>query len=388
MCISDWFKRFWQWLCSLFRIKTADQTAAPPQTEKTARFWNFAPDGLVSFQNGPEKLPDLDIPDIAEKLHAALENPEKIRFPFNLSGSSAPGVHFLTSAEIPDHPVWFIGDVHGDYPAMTAVCEYIFEQDPESVICFCGDLIDRGQWSLETVAFAVKMILEKDGRILWLKGNHEDGLKYRQEPNPAFFSKVKPAGFADFLNEHPEYTSFGKDLFRFFDMLPSALFFPDGLLFTHGGVPMDDLLPKLTTQASFSDPAVLTDFSWIRIGPDTERKKVSRIMKGNTAGRVNIDEFFAKCAELNIPAKRIVAGHIHPAGGYVSAFEKYVSEDGPRYPRSRYLQSATILHCSVTPELSADEAQPFAAALYQPDHNPDVKLLHFDKNVLEYIYHF
>ena len=287
MCCPNWLKRFlqqcWQWFISLFGTKTAAQTIAPPPAEKDTRFWTFSPDGLVSFKNGPGKLPELDIPSIAEKLHAALEQPEGIQFPFYLAGNNSPGVHFLTPANIPAHPVWFIGDVHGDYPAMTAVCEYIFEQDQESVICFCGDIIDRGQWSLETAAFAVKMILEKKGQILWLKGNHEDGLKYRKET--AFFSKVKPAGFAEFLNEHPEYVSFGQDLLRFFDLLPTALFFPDGLLFTHAGVPMDDLFPKLTNLDSFSNPAVLTDFTWIRIEPDIERKKVSRTRKGNTAGR-------------------------------------------------------------------------------------------------------
>ncbi len=111
-------------------------------------------------------------------------------------------------------------------------------------------------------------------------------------------------------------------------------------------------------------------------------------MKGNTAGRVNIDDFFVKCAELNITARRIVAGHIHPRGGYVRAFEKYVQEGGPRYPRSRHLLSATILHDSVTPEFSSDGPQPFAAARYCPDLNPDVKLLHFDENVLNYLYEF
>ena len=101
-----------------------------------------------------------------------------------------------------------------------------------------------------------------------------------------------------------------------------------------------------------------------------------------------IDDFFTKCAELNIPARRIVAGHIHPRGGYVRAFEKYAQEDGPRYPRSRHLLSATILHDSVTPEFSSDGPQPFAAARYCPDLNPDVKLLHFDENVLNYLYEF
>lgn len=389
MNFSDWVKRVLQWLRSFFQ--NIPQPSIPPSAPagKDVRLWNFGPDGAVSFRTLLEKMPVPDIADIAAKLHLALEQPEQIRFPFHLSGNNSPGVHFLKPADLPEHPVWFVGDIHGDCPAMTAVCEYIFEQDPESVICFCGDLIDRGDWSLETAASAVRMILDKPGQILWLKGNHEDALKFRSDtPAPSFFSKVKPAGFAEFLNEHPEYASFGQDLIRFFGLLPTAVFFPDGLLFTHAGVPMDDLFPKLTSPESFSDPAVLTDFAWIRIDPDTERKKVSRVMKGNTAGRVNIDDFFAKCTELNIPAKRIIAGHIHPRGGYVRAFEKYTQEDGPRYPRSRHLLSVTILHDSVTPEFSSDGPQPIAAARYCPDQNPDVKLLHFEENVLNYLYKF
>ena len=252
------------------------------------------------------------------------------------------------------------------------------------MLCFCGDIIDRGPDSLKCVLYILDMLLRRPGKVLWLRGNHEDALKFDDEEG-CFRSGVKPAGFADLLNGHAEYAAFGRDLLRFIRLLPSAVFLPDGLLFTHAGVPMGDLLPKLASVQDMNQSKVLLDFCWVRIEPDKEYKKVSRVSRGVSAGRVNIDEFFLKCEGLGIRANQIVAGHEHPENGF-ARFEGLSEQDGPRYPRCQCLKSALILHGSAIAESGPGDTQPFAVARYRENETPEVRSLYFKPSVFDALY--
>lgn len=355
----------------------------PPEEKK---LWQISEDGEVSFfEDEPQPLPAPDFLAVAGALKTALEHPETVRLPFGLNASGSAGVHVVPADAMPSGPVWFLGDVHGDYPALLASCEYILERDRDAVLCFCGDLVDRGPDSLNVVLRVLDMMLRAmPGRVLWIRGNHEDALKYREEPG-RFASSVKPAGFTEFLNGHAEYAGFGRDLLRFIRLLPSAVFLPDGLLFTHAGIPMDDLLPKLASVQDLSLPKMLSDFCWIRIEPDQEFKKVSRFSKGSTAGRVNIENFFLKCEELGIRANRIVAGHQHPREGFTE-FDGLTEMESSRYPRCKCLQSVLILHNSAIAEFGEEDAQPFAVARYRENEQPEVKVLHFRPDVFDSLY--
>ena len=155
----------------------------------------------------------------------------------------------------------------------------------------------------------------------------------------------------------------------------------------HAGIPMEDLLPKIVSRASLSAPEMLADFIWNNLEPDQERKKVSRGGSRRISyGRVNIEEFFTKCNAIGIPAKRLLVGHIHPSGGGVTAFEQYTKIDGPRYPRSRFLQEATVLHSSVFTGMANDGLQPLGVARYRPGEKPELFHLHFSDEVTQRFY--
>jgi hypothetical protein len=369
----------------LFKDRSARPLPSPSKPSKRP-LWRFAEDGRISFfRNRPRPLPEPDFRSVADALHDALERPETIRFPFGINGADSAGVHVVPPGAMPSASVWFLGDVHGDYPALLASCAYILNRDPEAALCFCGDIIDRGPDSLKCALRLLDMLLlRRPEKTLWLRGNHEDALKFDGEQG-RFRSGVNPAGFADLLNEHPEYAAFGHDLLRFIRLLPSAVFLPDGLLFTHAGVPMGDLLPGFASVQDMNRPQALSDFCWVDLAPDTEHLKVIRASRRIAAGRVNIDEFFLKCAELGIRADRIVAGHRHPGNGF-SRFEGLSEKDGPRYPRCKRLKSALILHGSAIAESGPDGARPFAVARYRENETPEVKILHFKPSVFDGLY--
>ena len=362
------------------------RTVTVPSRASKKPLWRFSEDGRVSFfRNRRRPLPEPDFRSVADALNHALEHPGTIRFPFGINGAESAGVHAVPADAMPSGSVWFLGDVHGDYPALLASCAWILNRDPDAVLCFCGDIIDRGPDSLNCVLYVLDMLLRRrPGKVLWLRGNHEDALKFDDEEG-CFRSGVKPAGFADLLNGHAEYAAFGRDLLRFVRLLPSAVFLPDGLLFTHAGVPMGDLLPKLASVQDMNQSKVLLDFCWVRIEPDKEYKKVSRVSRGVSAGRVNIDEFFLKCEGLGIRANRIVAGHEHPENGF-ARFEGLSEQDGPRYPRCQCLKSALILHGSAIAESGPGDAQPFAVARYRENETPEVRSLYFKPSVFDTLY--
>lgn len=68
-------------------------------------------------------------------------------------------------------------DVHSFYDElMVALNEKGFEKDnPEHIVCVCGDLFDRGNQSRQVFEFAKE--LQQQGRLIYVKGNHELLLK-------------------------------------------------------------------------------------------------------------------------------------------------------------------------------------------------------------------
>lgn len=374
----------------------------PAPERKPKPLWKFSEEGEISFsRDTPSPLPEPDFQSVAADLKNALEHPDTIRFPFGLNGSNAFGVHVVHAEDMPDVPIWFLGDVHGDYPALLASCDYILGRDPDAVLCFCGDMIDRGPDCLRTMLwFLNKMLRDMPGRILWIRGNHDIALKY-EEDRHCFTSNASPAGFDDLLNAHSEYADFGQDLIRFIQLLPAALFFPDGLLFTHGGIPLTNIKSLMDLPASVQDlnkPMMLSAFCKARIAPGVEYKSAPRsvAVRDYTVGRVNIDDFFRRCEGIGIRANRIVAGHDHPEAGF-SVYDNIQKMEGQSYPPCEYLKSVLILYNSAlipsgrTQDSllsfhAPEDAQPFAVACYKAGELPEVTILHFRESAFNSLY--
>lgn len=60
-------------------------------------------------------------------------------------------------------------DIHGCRPLFDAIMNYCHKQDPEGMVLFLGDAIDRG-----TDGYSIMKELLANPQVVYLKGNHED----------------------------------------------------------------------------------------------------------------------------------------------------------------------------------------------------------------------
>lgn len=67
------------------------------------------------------------------------------------------------------HDVFYFTDIHGCYDLYRAAMDYCHEQDPEAMIIFGGDAIDRG-----SDGYKIMKELLDNPYVGYLKGNHED----------------------------------------------------------------------------------------------------------------------------------------------------------------------------------------------------------------------
>ncbi len=67
-----------------------------------------------------------------------------------------------------------VSDVHSFfYEMMEALDEKGFERDnPDHILCVCGDLFDRGDQTVELFEFVKE--LHEQNRLIYIRGNHED----------------------------------------------------------------------------------------------------------------------------------------------------------------------------------------------------------------------
>lgn len=68
---------------------------------------------------------------------------------------------------------YVIGDVHGCYDELMSLLLKIDARDPDAIIYFVGDFIDRGPKVYETLEWAMTHISE-NGKYRSVQGNHED----------------------------------------------------------------------------------------------------------------------------------------------------------------------------------------------------------------------
>jgi serine/threonine protein phosphatase 1 len=74
------------------------------------------------------------------------------------------------------HRTFAVGDIHGDLGALERALGKLPRLDESDTIVFMGDYIDRGIQSAEVVAFVRdEMPKRTPGKVVCLRGNHEDG---------------------------------------------------------------------------------------------------------------------------------------------------------------------------------------------------------------------
>lgn len=222
-------------------------------------------------------------------------------------------------------PWFFVGDIHGDFLAWHRLFERV-RQEEDFRLCFLGDLVDRGPLHLECFAALLEAAEQNPKRILWILGNHDQGLQWNPKEK-RYSSSVEPAEFADYLNAPQDGITpqqlgdWGKLFVSICRRLPRAVLFADGLLATHGGVPLQDRWETLKTLEAFHHERCLGDFTWSRATKypsklgwkyDPERRLRSSDFE---FGYKDLDGF-CKAVEEVFPVKCIVRGHDHVENGF------------------------------------------------------------------------
>lgn len=228
----------------------------------------------------------------------------------------------------PEHetkPWHFVGDIHGDFLALHRLLQRVF-QEQDFRLCFLGDLIDRGPMHIECFAALLDAVEKHPHQIMWVLGNHDDGVRWNWTDRKFFAARgIEPAEFVAWLNTPPEgYKSeqvqaWGRLFLDIAARLPRAMLFNDGLLATHGGVPLADRWPFLKTMEAFHHTRCLDDFTWSRlvnypkrVGWTTERRQNS-----SDFGLGYLDlEGFCQTAQSVFPVSRVVCGHEHIENGW------------------------------------------------------------------------
>ncbi|HEX2208988.1 MAG TPA: metallophosphoesterase family protein [Longimicrobium sp.] len=253
----------------------------------------------------------------AERIVARMEE--------RLAGDGTLGLAFEEHAAGPDDraiqvgeksppgEVWFVGDVHGDLLALEAALQHVARSGggADGRVVFLGDLVDDGPHAAEVVLRVFEMVLDGPMRVTVLAGNHDEALAFA---DGQFSSTVIPSDFTDWLNanpDHPWAARLGQLIIRFFERVPRALFFPDGLLVAHGGVPHTDLHDGLARSRDWNDPRVLQDFVWLRAHPRARKRIPNRTTRGSEFGREDFAAFCALATRLGRPVERMLRGHDH-----------------------------------------------------------------------------
>lgn len=160
--------------------------------------------------------------------------------------------------------IYAIGDIHGRLDLLVLLMAKItadaaqFEDDRKVKLVFLGDYIDRGEDSRQVLDALTRMAEFKSSRLVFLRGNHEDALRY------FLFAPTEGAEWFDFgglqtlgsFGIRPPQLRFGRrDLFRVRSELANAISAYEALFdamvnshrsgdvfFTHAGVdPSKDL---------------------------------------------------------------------------------------------------------------------------------------------------
>ena len=246
-----------------------------------------------------------------------------------------------------DEGWWFVGDVHGDLRALEAIVSHVRSRGfgPERVV-FLGDMFDRNlvDGGMDALRAFLTFLHDAGDRVLWLAGNHDAILTY-DEASEKFKVSTNRSELAEYLNGHPELHEFGRKLISLISRLPIALYFSDGIVVSHGGVPHVDVIDGLASIDDLEKPDCVNDFLWGRM-TSARFKFPDRTSRGHEIGYEDFAKSSAKVAELAGAAgfamqpRAIVCGHQHlftDGIGY-QRFERY-----NEFPPSVCLYSSFVL---------------------------------------------
>jgi protein phosphatase len=147
----------------------------------------------------------------------------------------------------------FIGDLHGDYYALLAILNALWDEQGSSMFIFLGDYVDRGYMQVETLSLVLLLKNKFPDRVVLLRGNHE----------PPSWLKPYPHDYPIALRS--KYGSLSGELYNrsleLFDALPLIVIKKGLFLALHGGPPLKVLKTNRWIEA----------FTWLN---EDERREI------------------------------------------------------------------------------------------------------------------
>lgn len=160
-----------------------------------------------------------------------------------------------------DTPIAFVGDLHGDLKALTAVLKTMWSiiEASNGLLVFLGDYIDRGYSQLETLATVLLLKILYPENVVLLRGNHEPPTWLTPYPHdyPRILSRVFPEKSKELYE-----TSL-----RLFDSLPFVFLARERVVAVHGGPPrkaldVDNLEGLFEVGSSRPSKTLTEDILW------------------------------------------------------------------------------------------------------------------------------
>jgi serine/threonine protein phosphatase 1 len=124
-----------------------------------------------------------------------------------------------------------IGDIHGDYDSLVKLIGLLPPLDEGDTLVFVGDYLDRGPRSADVVAYLRALPGKTPAKVVFLRGNHEDGwLRVIDRGWPEFVIPAPNGCLAtlrSFLGKKPPGDEDGPDDDEFKQLFEGSFFPPD-----------------------------------------------------------------------------------------------------------------------------------------------------------------
>lgn len=138
-----------------------------------------------------------------------------------------------------------IGDVHGCYHTFKKLVEQHWDRERQ-VLVQLGDLVDRGNFSPETLLYAMELQRQHPDRVKLLKGNHEyEIVLYYREGNANWFRQCGEETIAQFERRSLQLGTYA----GWMAALP-LYYETEHVFISHAGVSLDASEPLLESHSS------------------------------------------------------------------------------------------------------------------------------------------
>ena len=210
-------------------------------------------------------------------------------------------------------PINVIGDVHGQLFDVFNMMDTIKANGLENNrYLFLGDFVDRGHFSIETIAFLALMKIQRPDSVFLLRGNHESSTINQMY------------GFYNDCNQiygSPTIWTLANKAFQYF---PLAAIVSNKYFCVHGGLSPElrfvEKLYSINRVCEIPETGIMADLTWSDPAEDVKRWTKSKRGSGYIFGKNETEEFLR-----NNKLEMVVRSHQLAAAGYEELFKR---EDG------------------------------------------------------------